>query len=474
VSDAAGAAGGISLDAIRNCLLGAIPSPLATCAADGTPNVAYLSIVQYVDGERVATSRQFLNKTRANLDANPYAQTIVVDPDTGAQYTLDLRYLHTEAEGENFEAMRANLEAIAAGGMEHVFRLRGVDIHRVLAITPFGAVATGRGVGGAAPARDLLEPLEQLVRRVGRCTSYEETTRIALQALDDLFGFGHAILLAADAATGRLFAIASNGYPESAVGAEVEAGAGLIGTAAARARLVRAGNLARSRTMATAVAQAGGGPSPEIPLPALATAASACAVPLVLGEDLLGVLYLESEQAGAFGGPHEPLLRIVGGHLAAALGAAGGQGGREERAPARAVNAAGTAVAAGSGDGPAAARPVAVAYYQADDTVLVGGEYLVKGVPGRILFRLLRAHAADGRTDFTNRELRLDESLGLPAGNDNLEARLLVLRRRLAERPCGIALERVGRGRLRLDVTRPIALEEVPTSGPMRAAHERR
>jgi hypothetical protein len=464
--------GAVTLDAIRNCLLGAIPSPLATCAADGTPNVAYLSIVQYVDGERVATSRQFLNKTRANLDANPYAQTIVVDPDSGAQYALDLRYLHTEDEGEHFEAMRANLEAISAGGMEHVFRLRGVDIHRVLAITPFGAVATGRAAGGVEPARDLLEPVEHFVRRVGRCTSYEETTRVALEALDDLFGFHHTILLAADAATGRLFAIASSGYPESAVGAEVEPGSGLIGIAAARARLVREGNLARSRTMAAAaVAKAGGagGSSLEIPLPGLATAASACAVPLTLGGDLLGVLYLESETAGAFGGAQERVLRIAGGHLAAALGAAGGQGGREERAPVPARAAA----ESGDARADAAARPVAVAYYQADDSVFVGGEYLVKGVPGRILFRLLRAHLADGRTDFTNRELRLDESLGLPAGNDNLEARLLVLRRRLAERPCGIALERVARGRLRLDVTRSIALQEVPTTGPMRAAHER-
>jgi hypothetical protein len=101
--------------------------------------------------------------------------------------------------------------------------------------------------------------------------------------------------------------------------------------------------------------------------------------------------------------------------------------------------------------------------------VLCGGEYLVKGVPGRILWSLLRQHAEDGRTAFSNRELRLDESLGLPAGNDNLEARLLVLRRRLAERDDGIALERVGRGRLQLAVARPLRLVEIPTAGPWRA-----
>ena len=107
-------------------------------------------------------------------------------------------------------------------------------------------------------------------------------------------------------------------------------------------------------------------------------------------------------------------------------------------------------------------------YYQADDTVLCDSAYVVKGAPGRILWAMLKAHVTTGRTAFSNRELRLDETLGLPVGNDNLEARLLVLRRRLADLGCGIVLERVGRGRLELSVERPALLTVVPTSGPMR------
>ena len=86
----------------------------------------------------------------------------------------------------------------------------------------------------------------------------------------------------------------------------------------------------------------------------------------------------------------------------------------------------------------------------------------------------LREHAADGRVSFSNRELRLDEHLGLPVGNNNLEARLLVLRKRLAALECGITLDRVDRGRLSLTVSAPLTLVEVPTAGPMRAAHEPR
>ena len=103
--------------------------------------------------------------------------------------------------------------------------------------------------------------------------------------------------------------------------------------------------------------------------------------------------------------------------------------------------------------------------------MFVDDVYVVKGVPGRILWKLLCEHDSDGRMAFTNRELRLDEQLGLPPGNDNLEARLLVVRKRLSVMDCGIGLERVGRGQLALRLDSPLALSEVATTGPMRAAH---
>ena len=42
--------------------------------------------------------------------------------------------------------------------------------------------------------------------------------------------------------------------------------------------------------------------------------------------------------------------------------------------------------------------------------------------------------------------------------NDNLEARLVLLARRLAERNCPVRIEKTGRGAFRLDVQRPLAL----------------
>jgi len=453
----------VPLESIMPCLQGVIPSWVTTCSAEGVPNASIVSIVHYVDSERVALTRQFMNKTRINLDANPQAQVIVVSPANGDQYALDLHYLRTESEGPIFDAVEANLDAIASmTGMTGVFRLRGVDIHGVLACEPFGdgaLVARDRRA-----ERDTLPLLDEFIRRLSVCGEYAEGVRVGLEALDDLFGFGYSVLLTADERDDRLFAVASNGYAFSGVGAEVPIGYGPVGIAAQRRRVVCVPSVTRSRSMNAAIQdsirRSGGEPfAAEIELPGLENVDSAAAVPLLARGELVGVLYLESERAGDFGPGNERLLRILGGHLAGALAVL--QADRGESAPPEPAPA----------ESPGG-EPLAVTYYQADDSVFVDGAYIVKGVPGRILWKLLREHDADGRVSFTNRELRLDERLGLPPGNDNLEARLLVLRKRLAALDCGIALDRVGRGRLALHLGAPLTLSEVPTAGPMRAAHE--
>lgn len=456
----------VALEDIQRCFLGVIPSPVATVSADGMPNITHMSIVQYVDSERVALSRQFFRKTAQNLDANPYAQVMVVDPNSIQQYLLDLRYLHTETGGPIFETMRANLEGMAShsGLGSSVFRLRGVDLYHVERCTPMRE-EDARDAGPTE--RDLLKALDEFVLRLGACEDYEEATEVALYALEDLFGFPHAMLLISPEGVGdRVFGMASNGYDGSPAGAEVAFGDGLIGVAAQRRRVVYVANVMRERIMAGAVVESAaargrGGASREIPLPGLPGVQSAAAVPMVLHGELEGVLYLESESAGLFGAHNEALLRIIAGHLAAALSAL-------DRDQAEAPEVEPVTMTAPA---PAAAAALEITYYQADDSVFAGGDYVIKGVPGRILWKLARDFATDGRTAFSNRELRLDEQLGLPAGNDNLEARLVALRRRLEAGGWGIALERVARGRLELRVEQPLALVEVPTHGPMSAAH---
>jgi hypothetical protein len=467
----------VRLESISRCLQGVIPAWIATCSADGAPNVTTLSVVHYVDSERVALSRQFFNKTSANLDANPRSQVILVDPETADQFVLDLRFLHTETEGPTFDQVKTNVDAIASQtGMTGVFRLRGVDIHRVASCTAIGESSRSLPQGGHAS--DPMPLLDELVRRLAPCVTYDDAMRVGLEALEDLFGFHQSILLSADVARERLFAVASNGYQSSSAGAEVPIGTGLVGVAAEQRRVVCVSSLARSQGMRAAISEAltkqgGDDVGPEIPLPGVEAVRSAAAVPLIVRDELTGVLYLESERAGDFGPGEERLLRVIGGHLAVALATLQEDPGAEEDLGessdvAQSAPSAREAVSAASA---AAGEAIRVVYYQADDSVFVDDDYVIKGVPGRILWRMVNQFAASGRTRFSNRELRLDESLGLPPGNDNLEARLLVLRKRLATADCGIELERVGRGRLELLPAQPLSLNEVPTGGPMSAAY---
>jgi adenylate cyclase len=78
-----------------------------------------------------------------------------------------------------------------------------------------------------------------------------------------------------------------------------------------------------------------------------------------------------------------------------------------------------------------------------------------------VFWALVSDFANGGRSAFTNRELRLDPRIRLPDIGDNLEARLVLLQRRLIERDACVRIERTGRGRFCLRVTRPLRLVQV-------------
>jgi hypothetical protein len=107
-----------------------------------------------------------------------------------------------------------------------------------------------------------------------------------------------------------------------------------------------------------------------------------------------------------------------------------------------------------------------VRYFPVDGSTFLDGDYLIKGVAGRILWSLLGQFDAEGRVEFTNREVRLDPALELPEFRDNFESRLILLKRRLAERDCPVRIEKTGRGRFRVDVATKLRLESGDCTDP--------
>lgn len=433
----------ITLESIRRCFEGAQPAQIATCASDGMPNVAYLSQVHYADSDHVALSFQFFSKTRENVLANPFAQAQVIDPATGIQYQLALQYLRTETEGPLFEYMKARLAGVASlTGMGKVFRLRGSDVYRVLDIqcTEPAAPACGSMPTNRMPA------LRACSERLAKCADLSSLLDELLAGLARHFGIEHAMVLVLDAANHRLYTVASLGYVKSGAGSEVALGAGVIGVAAQQQTPIRiaflTGDYAYSRALRESLGEDG---EKEIPFPGLVEPHSQLAMPIIASDRLLGVLYVESEQKLRFTYEDEDALMALAGQLGFAMQLFEQNSESGDDPPV--VSA--TLVSGGA--------EVVVKIYPADNSVFIDGEYLIKGVAGAILWQLLSGHA-QGRSEFSNRELRLDTSLRLPDISDNLEARLILLQRRLAERCPYLRIEKTGRGRFKLVVERPVKL----------------
>ena len=456
--------GPLPLRRLQRCFAGAIPTVVCTRSGAGEPNITYLSKVELVDDERVALSNQFLSKTATNLAEHPRASVLLLDPATHDEYRLTLAYERTERRGRVFDQLRRDVDAIAAiSGMQDVFRLRAADIYRVVDIETVPANQRADGTSASAgtePAAPAVVPgldgLAELSARISRCADLDTLVRVTVDGLADLLGYEHTSLLLVDEQGERLYTIASHGFAAEGIGSEVPLGEGVAGRAAAQCTPVRVGNLLQmakySRTVRRSFEATGEiGPGQEVPVPGLAGADSRLAVPALAMGQLVGVLVTESLRPAAFTDTDEAALSMVASIVAVALEAVRA----EERV------AAATAAAPASARPEPSGRTTRVRFFEVDGSTFLDGDYLIKGVAGRILWSLLGQYQREGRTDFTNREVRLDPTLALPDFRDNLESRLIMLKRRLEERDAPMRITKTGRGRFELTVSTGLVLEAV-------------
>jgi adenylate cyclase len=255
----------------------------------------------------------------------------------------------------------------------------------------------------------------------------------------------------------RLYTGASYGFEPSGVGSEVVVGEGMLGIAARRQSVVRLTNVTLEMLIAQAarsgVERTGDESSldKEIALPGLPGVQSQIVLPLVSRKKLLGVLCLQSAESGRFLETDERVLQIVARHFAASM--------------ATTIRTDGTRPTVATlrpEEGTHAITHAVIKHYTSDDSIFIDDSHLTKGIPGRLFWKMLQAFVGTGRARFSNKEIRLDASMGLPDIKDNLETRLILLRRRLDERCEFLRLIHEKRGHLRLDVRRRLELQELP------------
>lgn len=458
----------VRLEELLPCFQGITPAYLATCGRDGEPNITYVSQLDYVDSGHLALSCQFFNKTRRNLGENPHVTVWVTDPRTFESWRIQLRYLRSETAGPLYERMAARIQVIASHtGMAGIFRLLSADVCGVVSVEPIaGALLPEEHAAVVAVPAELpdgplteMRGLQCISERIARACTLDRLLADALAALDELFGFSHAMLFVPEGSAGKLVALASRGYGETGIGGEVASGEGLVGIVAERRRMVRlagvAGELSYGRAIRGQMAQSDGDArlAPEIPLPGLSDAQAMLGLPLLVADELVGVLAVESRDPLAFDEWDEAFLQIVANQIA--MGIERMQ--EDDDAPVPVADSRPAAVAP-------AARPRSLVYYRNDDCIFVDGDYLIRNVPAKILWKLLRQHRDSGQREFTNRELRLDPALGLPGSRDNLESRLILLRRRLEAKCPDIRLVPVRRGRFALELDAEPELDERATA----------
>ena len=304
--------------------------------------------------------------------------------------------------------------------------------------------------------------LQLLGDRLALVNALEDVVDTTLLALEELLGHRSAMLLVHEPERDQLVTLASRGFGAAGTGSEVALGQGFIGMAGARRRPMRIGNLQRMLSYARTVqrtASLDGATDVEISLPRLPDAGSQMAAPLIARGVLLGVIAVESPDALAYDELDERVFAVAAHLVAAALE-------REQLAVAdpEPMSSAATVVPVelAPAPPPSADAPVTLRHYAVDGSTFLDDDYVIKGVAGRLLWKLVAEHAATGRTSFTNREAKLDPVLELPVYRDNFESRLILLKRRLSERHAPIRLTSSGRGRFELEVSGPLVLVSVP------------
>lgn len=154
-----------------------------------------------------------------------------------------------------------------------------------------------------------LSDLYEATRSVGLSDTLDDTVDDVLDRAQELIGFEHCALMLLDRSAGELTVERVRGYDDKVDeirGMTIGLGEGISGWAAEQRSAARVGDVTRDPRY----------------IQGLPEARSNLAVPLVVGNEVAGVINVESERTNAFTEEHEMLLTVLGTQAALAILAA--------------------------------------------------------------------------------------------------------------------------------------------------------
>jgi len=236
----------------------------------------------------------------------------------------------------------------------------------------------------------------ELATRLSRCPDLDAVVTATVNGLSDLLGYRHSSFLMLDEQGKALYTIASHGFDVQGIGSEIVLGEGVVGMAAARCEAVRVGQLRQIQKYSAHrspfvrerrhidPAWRSRYPNWSMSRAALRSRAGARSTRRRAGgrePDAGGV-----RRRGRSGAAHD---RELGGQRRRARRA--GDESTHRSAPPAPVTE------------PVDATSLLVRFFPVDGSVFLDGDYLIRGVAGRILWSVLNQYQHDGRSSSPTR-----------------------------------------------------------------------
>ena len=169
-----------------------------------------------------------------------------------------------------------------------------------------------------------IEIIEKVASQINKTLDLDAIAKTMLISMDNYFDFKHSMILLLDQSEGVLKVIATHGYENDGIGAEVAIGVGVIGVVAKKKKLMRMANIGSQRRYMESIKRQIESndklPSDkDINLPGLPNTESQVAIPMLVEDELIGVFAVESDQINIFDKSDEMIIRILANQTASAL-----------------------------------------------------------------------------------------------------------------------------------------------------------